>query len=320
VVQGRGASLTQLTTPSGHSARAAAAFLGSNILLYAVLAWLGRCAPTPFDRTLLLALGNLCLAGWLLVKAFRRERFLHDRGSSLALLGWSAAYSVTYGAFVRWPELIPVWVVVAAQAGAPLIAVFLSGDHRRYPEAVTRRLFQSSPLVFLVFIVWLEWRAPKHTSSTPQIALAMIVLFVFSQSCARVVARNVPTPFWAPPRLALLNGVVLLGLWSVLGHAVPRIPVIQLTSRVLLLSASILAIQALYLFALSTMAPFLSALFMSTSVPISMLGDAITNAGPAHHPLSLWCALGFSAATGLVSWASANQPARKRHPCEASPS
>ena len=39
-----------------------AALLSNGVLLYVVLAWLARSAVDPFDRTLLLALGNLGLA------------------------------------------------------------------------------------------------------------------------------------------------------------------------------------------------------------------------------------------------------------------
>lgn len=107
------------------------AMLANGILLYVVLVWLARSAAGPFDRTLILAGGNLILAATLLVPKFRGGSLLYSKRTTLALFGWSLAYSMTYGAFVRWPKLIPVWGLIAAQACAPLVAVFLSGDHRR---------------------------------------------------------------------------------------------------------------------------------------------------------------------------------------------
>jgi hypothetical protein len=87
--------------------------------------WLGRSAPNPLDRTLLLAIANLGLACVLFVPQFRGGSLLLNGTTTGALLGWSIAYSITYGAFVRWPELISVWGLLAAQAGILLARLML---------------------------------------------------------------------------------------------------------------------------------------------------------------------------------------------------
>lgn len=278
------------------------AILANGILLYLILAWLAHSAPEPSDRTLLLAIANLGLACVLFVPQFRSGPLLLNRTTTASLVGWSVAYSITYGAFVRWPEVISVWGLLAAQACAPLIAVFVSGDHRRDTASLRRRVVISSPIVFLLGLAFVEWKSTSHTLIAPLVALALVVLFAFSQSCARIVARNVPGAFWGPPRLALLNGILLLTFWVVVGEGGVRGNGLTLLRGATFLSVGILAVQALYLFGLAKTAPFLSALFVSMSVPISIFGDGLMKTRPSHSPLSLWLSVGFSVATGVVSW------------------
>jgi hypothetical protein len=279
-----------------------AALLAEGILLYLVLAWLGHSASDPFDRTLLLALANLGLACALFVPQFRSGSLLLNRKTTAALFAWSVAYSVTYGAFVRWPELVSVWGLLAAQACAPLIAVFVSGDHRRDTASIRRRLIISSPIVFLIGGAFMEWKSSSQVVIAPLVALALVALFAFSQSCARVVAKNTPSALWGPPRLAFLNGTLLLTFWAVVGRGAVSGNVLALMRGGAFLSVGILAVQALYLFALAKTAPFISALFLSMTVPISIFGDSLTKTGTSHSPLTLWLSVGFCSSTGLVSW------------------
>jgi hypothetical protein len=284
------------------STRGPAALVAEGFLVYLVLAWLGHSSPNPFDRTLLLAIANLGLACVLFVPQFRNRQLLLNGTTTVALLGWSVAYSITYGAFVRWPDLISVWGVLSAQACAPLIAVFVSGDHRRDDASFRRRLLISSPIVFLIGVAFLEWKSSSHGLIAPLVAVALVVLFALSQSCARVVAREAPSAFWGPPRLALLNGILLLIFWQVAGGGGVRGNGLELIRGAAFLSVGILAVQGLYLFGLAKTAPFLSALFLSLTVPISIFGDSLTKNGTPHRPLSLWLSVGFSLATGLVGW------------------
>lgn len=295
----------------GHFASSAgpAALVAESILVYVVLVWLAHSAPDPFDRTLLLAIANLGLACVLFVPQFRNGRLVPNGTTAVALSGWSVAYSITYGAFVRWPEFISVWGLLAAQACAPLIAVFVSGDHRRDPASLTQRLVISSPIVFLIGVAFLEWKSSSHVVIAPLVAVALVVLFALSQSCARVVARNAPSAFWGPPRLAFLNGILLFVFWAVVGRGGVRGGP-ELLRGAAFLSVGILAVQALYLFGLAKTAPFLSALFLSVTVPISIFGDSLTKNGTPHSPLSLWLSVGFSVATGLVSWTTSSERTR----------
>jgi len=272
------------------------------VRLYVVLAWLARSAVDPFDRTLLLALGNLGLATLLTLPKIRGGPLLQGRTTTAALIGWSVTYSIIYGAFVRWPEFIPVWALVAAQACAPLAAIFISGDHRRDSGPLSRRIVLTSPIVFLLSIAFLEWRLSSYVPVAPLIAAALVVLFALSQACARVVARSVPNALWGPPRLALLNGLLLLAFWVVAGPAKVHVDGLTLVRSAAVLSIGILALQALYLFGLANTPPFLAGLLLSTCVPISIFGDEILKARPTYHPLLLWLSVGFSAAMGFVTW------------------
>jgi hypothetical protein len=192
--------------------------------------------------------------------------------------------------------------LLAAKACGPLIAVFVSGDHRRDAGSFRRRIFLSSPIVFLVAIAFLEWKSSSHAVIAALVALGLIALFAFSQSCARIIARNSPGALWGPPRLAVLNGALLLTFWASFGRSgIPGNGLVLLRGAVFL-SVGILAVQALYLFALAKTTPFLSALLLSTSVPISIFGDSLMKTGPSHSPLSLWLSVGFTLATGLVTW------------------
>jgi hypothetical protein len=284
-----------------------AALLATGILLYVVLVWLARSAANPFDRTLLLAGGNLVLACWLFAPHVRGGQLVLSRKTTAALLGWSIAYSLTYGSFVCLPELIPVWGLVASQACAPFVAVFVSGDHRRDTGSFGRRISLLSPIFFLLGIAFLERRSSPHALIEPFIALALVSLFAFSQSCARIVARNAPSPFWAPPRLAFMNGVILLVFGGVAGRGTVHGDGLILGRNVLLLSFGIFVVQALYLFALTKTPPFLSALLLSAVVPISIFGDSILKTGPSHNRLSLWLSVGFSLTTGFASWVTSDK-------------
>jgi hypothetical protein len=296
-----------MTLNQSHSRRSfgwgPVALLANGILLYIILAWLARSASDPFDRTLLLAIANLGLACVLVVPQFRSGPLLLNRTTTASLFGWSIAYSITYGAFVRWPELIPVWGLLAAQACAPLIAVFVSGDYSRDTRSFKRRIILSSPIVFLVVIAFLEWKPSSHFVVAPLVALTLVVLFAFSQSCARVVARNALGAFWGPPRLAFLNGMLLLTFWAVVGRSGVRGNALVLLRGAVFLSIGILVLQGLYLFALAKTAPFLSALLLTAPVPISVFGDHLIKIGTSNSPLLLWLSVGFCLAAGLVTWA-----------------
>jgi hypothetical protein len=280
-----------------------AVLLANNVLLYVVLAWLSKCAADSLDRTLLLSVANLGLAAMLFIPKLRGESLLLNRKTTVALLGWSVAYSLTYGAFVRWPEIISVWTLIAAQACAPLAAIFVSGDHRKDPGSFFRRIVLSSPIVLLLGIAFLEWRISRQGRIDALVALILVLLFGLSQSCARVVARNSPSPMWGPPRLAFLNGVMLFIFWSVVGPARVHGNRLTLLLGAAFLSIAIFVLQATYLFALAKTPPFLAGLLLSACVPISIFGDRILRTGPPHPPLSFWLSVGFSVATGLVAWA-----------------
>ena len=133
-------------------------------------------------------------------------------------------------------------------------------------------------------------------------ALALVALFSLSQSCARIVARNAPSPVWGPPRLAFLNGSLLLTFWAIAGPGSIQLDGSALTRRAVLLSVGIFAVQVLYLFALAKTTPFLSATLLSAGVPISIVGDSLLKVGPSHTRLALWLSVCFSVATGLVTW------------------
>jgi hypothetical protein len=276
----------------------AVALIANGLLLYAILAWLKGVAPSAFGRVLILALGNLLLTLWLVVPGIREGKLLPNWSTSLALLGWSASYCVIYGAFVIWPDLIAVWVLILAQAAAPPLAVFFAGDHRRDASSERRKLIVWSPILCLFAIAYFEWRNSR-TLASPLVPLVLTILFGFSQSCARVVARAAPTPFWAPPRLAFANGIFLFIFW-VIFHKDERLSPAEITLNAILLSVGILILQALYLFGLARATAFLSALMVSASVPIAMLCDRVSGRGLPHASLSLWLAVLFMVATGLV--------------------
>jgi len=284
------------------------AFLANGVLLYVILAWLARSSADAFERTFLLAAGNLGVACVLLMPQLRCGALLLSRRTSAALLGWSFAYSIIYGTFVIFPERIPVWGLVTAQACAPLVALFVSGDYRRDTASLNPRFVQSLPIVFLLAVAFLEWRTSNHPAISSMFSLALVLLFAFSQSCARIVARCAPSPFWAPPRLAFLNATLLFTFWTVFGRSeVPSSGLVILRHAVLL-SVGIFSLQALYLFALAKTAPFLSALLLSACVPISIVGDSLLKNGPSHPVVSLWLTVGFTLTTGVVTWAVRQKP------------
>jgi hypothetical protein len=280
------------------------ALLANGVLLYVILAWLAGAAENPLDRIFLLSAGNFGLAALLLLPKMRGGPLLKDAKTSAALLGWSITYSIIYGAFVRWPDTIPIWTMVAAKACAPLVGIFISGDDSRDAGPLAGKVLCTAPIILLLTISFLEWSSSRHVGAAPLIATSLALLFGLSQTCARIVARGAPNPTWGPPRLALLNGVLLLMFWVAVGPAKVHGAKFTLLGSAALLSIGILALQAAYLFGIANTPPFLSGLLLGAGVPISILGDHILKTGAKHNPLSLLVSIGFCVSMGLVTWTS----------------
>ena len=129
--------------------------------------------------------------------------------------------------------------------------------------------------------------------------VTLVFLAVVSQSMARIVAR-LHSPMWAPPRLAAFNGILLVGASLVLGNTLVTLPVWKWTALPLVFAIGIFLVQMLYLHGLKVTNPTLSALLLSTSVPISIGVEYLWDGTP-HSSWSAILAILYCGYVGILT-------------------
>ncbi len=223
------------------------------------------------NRLCLLGASNLLMSAILLARRPVAATSLQTRlRDTLPLVVWAVAYCLIYGSFLLLPRLFNLSHVIIANSTAPMVAVIASGDWSRSRERLLKTLLRASPICFLVLIAALEWKTldESYSAVVRWMALAtLVVLAVVSQAMARIVARR-HSPTWAPPRLAAHNGILLVGASLVLGNTLITLPIWKWTALPLVFAIGIFLVQMLYLHGLKVTNPTLSALLLSTSVPI----------------------------------------------------
>jgi hypothetical protein len=277
------------------------ALIFNAIVLYAALRGLSHVSAAAGDRVLVLAIANATLGALLLVKNIRVDSIFPNPLLSSTLCGWSLAYVLIYGIFLCFPAQAPLWAILGAQACAPFLAVFLSGDYLR-EKAIRNWVLSIVPTPLLFLIVCFMPRT-SGLGVTWMVLLLITALYVLSQSCARVVSWRAPSPMWAPPRLALLNAICLFGLWRAVSHADGSVNANLMTLFVVgvLFAVPLLLIQFSYVYGLRNTSPPISALIISVSVPVSLVGDMLIHEKGASGGLPVWLSLAFVVACGVVS-------------------
>lgn len=269
----------------GNIAGACSIFL-SNILAVIVLHRLRICAPSPSDRTGVLALANLVAALPLLLFGPRDHALLigpnsQSRLVKYSIIGWSAAYCIIYGAFVVLRDSISLSMLFVAQSLAPTLSIIFARKLQPSPVDSNRDWPQFLTILPLLLIAANRWSPSSNLAILSHISTGglLIVMFTFSQTCSRFAA-GAANSFWAQPRLSLLNGIFLsIALLVTVGpeHMFPKtVPHIQVVE----LGLGIAILQVLYLFGVRISEPHLSALAYSSCIPISLIAENILDHAP----------------------------------------
>jgi hypothetical protein len=246
-----------------------AALLAANcILVNGVLLWLAR-ADHHGSSALVLALGNL-IVGFLGVPVLWLVRRVSLPIYLIAT--WSIAYCITYFSFVSFPALVPLSLVMIAQALAPTIAVLLAKDFRKDSLDKYSFILRSYPVALLLLL------AAYRFSNIGLIALAATLLlticFSISQWSARKLAR-VNAPFHICSAVSLLNGLTLTSLLLITSRLTRFRPGGMFVSHCLILAIGIIAIQSLYLAGIRFSGALASSLLLAAGVPVSVLLESL---------------------------------------------
>jgi hypothetical protein len=107
-----------------------------------------------------------------------------------------------------------------------------------------------------------------------EILFLLIFAFVISQTAARYVARRV-SPEWSQPRLTLLNGFILSLFLFGMDRNTLNVSSFRVPVQIIGIGILIFLVQRLYVLGLKNSEPFISALIMSSIVPISLTTELI---------------------------------------------
>ena len=272
--------------------------LASNICLYFSLSLVATLAARGCDKTFILATANLLLAAILYVGNRLSPRTKnHSSHTHFVILIWSLTYCIIYESFIYFGDSIVPCSVMIAEAIAPfLLLCFFKNDFRTSFSAL---LIQLSPATLLILIFILDLMHLPRFSLKILLPLVLVVPFAASQLCARSLSRVSTEAVWIQMRMALFRGAMLLALALVQANRATSRNLYVEVFPTALLSAGMLLTQACYLGGLRRCTPLLSALFISTSVPIAIFADRLAVIKTVHHPASFWVAILFCTAIGV---------------------
>jgi hypothetical protein len=186
-----------------------AALILSTLLTNIILLWV-RDSHEGFGSNAVLAFGNLSLGLLVFLRGVFRSARPHQNIPLLIL--WSACYCFVYSAFLVWPKLLPLSLLMVGIALAPMLAVVISGDWLRVKASPYHKLLGIAPLLLLLFLAS-QLIQMRITPQSLLLFLAILSAIVGSQSVARILSKQSP-PLWTSVHLSFVNGLVLLVVLS----------------------------------------------------------------------------------------------------------
>jgi len=256
------------------------------VLVCFALLWMRGSAASAAQGTVVLAAGNALVASLLLSRQLAgRPVVPASRKIRAALLLWAVSYCAGYYAFLAFPRAINLSHFITSQALAPLCAVLLTREWAETGKTFGGALRSASPLLLLLLVAWLE-RSPAEGQAGAAWVKWSVFAFVFvsflvSRTAGRVIARA-HTALWLAPRLGLLTSALLFA-FVLAGGGLREVEAGgPLLRDVLLVGGVILATQCLYVYGIVNTPPVLSALFISTSVPLSLLMEGVWKGASPH--------------------------------------
>jgi hypothetical protein len=271
-----------------------AALILSTLIMNILLLWV-RDSHEGFSSNAVLAFGNLCLGlGVFWPWHLGRNR---TRPNVLLVLLWSLCYCSMYTAFLLWPDLLPLSLLMIALALGPMLAVVASGDWLRVTASTFKKLISITPLIALLVLA--SQLSPLGITQ-PGVSLFVVIItaVVGSQAVARILSKQSP-PVWTSMHLSFINGLVLVVVLCSITAVRPLLSVSVLRDSIGL-GIGILSIQVLYLWGLKNAAPIPSGLCLALSVPIAVWVEALHD-GHTPSPVIAGSTATYFLAAALVS-------------------
>jgi drug/metabolite transporter (DMT)-like permease len=291
-------------------------FLGPGLILFSNFAAIAtltvlRFQPSPFSMQLL-TFGNLVCGAMLIFPSISGRPVLPtDSKSGLAILLWACCYCVNYILFVLYPSFLSLSDFIIAQSVAPTLAVLISGDWRSENDRLRKLLINCGAITALLFLAILKRDVSRASHF-------VFLSFMTATACSlgtNFAARSLTGragPIWIQARVALLSGC-FLSLFVCLTYGAQGLENFGSSFLLGLLTGfAILLVQSSFLFGLKNSAPYLSALLLSSSVPISLFAEAVTGSGSFGAP-----ELVLSAIYCLFAIINRSKPKIELSPCSA---
>jgi drug/metabolite transporter (DMT)-like permease len=248
-------------------------FIISSLLLCSALQLFKSISSDSIINIAILCLANFFNFLILSMRPDKKPLILNDKKSNLCLLGWATGYVVVYFLYLYFPKNLHPSNIVLIKCIAPTLALFFSNDWKLENLSPKARIQSFLPLILLFLIYVIERPSDQgHSTTNIILFLAILISFVLSQTSTRVISKSYK-PFELTRRVSLLISMLfLIMLLPQLQHIVNEFKV-QYFLYSFLLSLMIIMIQLFNIVGIQSSPPSLSALFMSSIVPISLIWD-----------------------------------------------
>jgi len=257
-----------------------ASLLFSNFMIIIMLIAIRWLAATPSASLNLVAVGNLICGSLIFFPRLTgRATSPWDRKNIVSVISWALCYSVTYSLYSLYPQGLSLSDLIIAESLAPTAAVILSGDWRSEKSRFQKLFANLGTISLLLILAYLKRDTQADAQGNALLIFVTMVCFLGTNIAARNVAKLAP-PLWSQARVSALNGVMLtLIIWGTQNVEGSENMSSELMTGAVF-AIGILLTQGSFIFGLARTSPFLSALLISTSVPLSLLSEAISQERP----------------------------------------
>lgn len=250
------------------------ALIATICLNTAGLLWLRLYSGSADQGLLILAMGYIPMALGMLHKRPKSRAYIelnpHKAWKWKWISIWATSVTMIYAVFLINPNLITLSQLIIAQSLIPLLAVIASGDTRS-KAGRQESLGKLIPLTLLLVLAWLQ----PHDARTSGTVFAFALIcgcFFLAQLSMRKLAR-LQDSFWVLPRFALLAMVLVFMTGSLFAKTIVQPQSGELIFYGAMAGLLLFLIQGGYFYGIAQTPPLLSAIALSSSVPISIFAE-----------------------------------------------
>jgi hypothetical protein len=190
------------------------------------------------------------------------------------LLLWSFSYCFIYVVFTVYNRYLYVPHLVLIEAIAPFVVLFFNKEWRKNLLKKENFLESAIPLFFLLLLLFHLNGTTENSAIKYGLTFLLIIAFIISQYCYRVVSTGNPATFQV---MHSLFSCLILVPFIFTQHINPSANIYYLASAVLLIGVAIILCQRSILFGIHYTSEIFSALLISTAIPLSYLTEFVLN-------------------------------------------